>query len=283
MSYTEFPRRIVCLTEETTETLYLLGEQDRIVGVSGYTTRPPEARKKPRVVAFRNAKFDSIMKLNPDLVLAFSDVQAEITRELVLRGVTVLNFNQRSIDEIFEMIFVLARLVGREQEGITLIDNLQRELDRIAEASQKFPYRPRVFFEEWKDPLISGIGWVEELIQIAGGDAIFPELGNQGKAKDRVVTPASVVERDPDVIIASWCGMKVNKESIRSREGWQTIKAVRNDNIYEIKSSYILQPGPAALTEGVRQLHSILAKVAGLETHPDPPATGSSNQVCSIR
>lgn len=265
MSYSEFPRRIICLTEETTETLYLLDEQDRIVGISGYTTRPPEARTKPKVSAFKNAKFDSILELKPDLVLTFSDVQAEITRELVLRGITVLNFNQRTICGIFEMILTLARLVGKEQKGITLVGDLQRELDKIASLAEEFPQRPRVFFEEWKDPLISGIPWVEELIEIAGGENIFPELRGSSKAKDRVVSPAAVVERNPEVIIASWCGMKVNKDHIRSREGWQNIEAVRNDNIYEIKSNYILQPGPAALTEGVRQLHTILAKVVGVE------------------
>jgi iron complex transport system substrate-binding protein len=262
----EFPRRIVCLTEETTETLYLLDEQDRIVGVSGYTTRPPEARKKPRVSAFKNAKFDSILELKPDLVLTFSDVQAEITRELVLRGITVLNFNQRTIKGIFDMILTLARLVGAEQRGRELIDELQQELNRISSSAEKFSRRPRVFFEEWKDPIISGIPWVEELIEIAGGEPIFPELRGSGKAKDRVVSPAAVAERSPDIIIASWCGMKVNKSHIQAREGWQDIPAIRNNHIYEIKSNYILQPGPAALTEGVRQLHAILAEVAGVTT-----------------
>jgi iron complex transport system substrate-binding protein len=262
MSYLEFPRRIVCLTDETTETLYLLGEQDRIVGVSGYTTRPPEARQKPRVSAFRNAKFDSILDLNPDLVLTFSDVQAEITRELVLRGITVFNFNQRTISGIFDMMLTLARLVGKEERGLALIEELQRGLEEISASAQKLPHRPRVFFEEWKDPIISGIPWVEELIEIAGGEVIFPELRRCGKAKDRVVTPSAVAERNPDVIIASWCGVKVNQDHIQSREGWETINAVRNGQIYEIKSSYILQPGPAALTEGVRQLHSILSNIS---------------------
>src|SRR5580700_10384190 len=206
----EFPRRIVCLTDETTDVLYLLGEQDRIVGVSGYTTRPPEARRKPRVSAFRNAKFDAILDLKPDLVLTFSDVQAEITRELVLRGVTVLNFNQRSIREILEMIAVLARLVDKADAGAALVQNLQRGLDEIAAAARAFPRRPRVYFEEWNDPLISGIEWVEELIEIAGGEPIFPELRGRGKVKDRVVDAAEVAARDPEVIVASWCGRKVN-------------------------------------------------------------------------
>jgi iron complex transport system substrate-binding protein len=264
-SHSDFPRRIVCLTDETTEILYLLGEQDRIVGVSGYATRPPEARKKPRVSAFKNAKFDAILALKPDLVLTFSDVQAEITRQLVLRGVTVLNFNQRSIAEILDMIGVLSRLVGKQIEGGALVERLMRGLKAITASAQSFPHRPRVFFEEWKDPLISGIRWVEELIEIAGGEIIFPELAACGKAQDRVVDQSVVAERDPEVILASWCGMKVNKAIIRSRPGWAATTAVRNGDVYEIKSSYILQPGPASLTEGVKQIHTILARVAGAE------------------
>jgi iron complex transport system substrate-binding protein len=264
----DFPRRIICLTDETTEVLYLLGEEDRIVGVSGYVTRPPEARRKPRVAAFKNAKIEAILDLKPDLVLTFSDVQAEITRQLVLRGATVLNFNQRSIAEILDMIGVLARLVGKQSEGTALIEELRSGLAAIAASAQRFPHRPRVFFEEWKDPLISGIRWVEELVGIAGGDIIFPEFAGAGKAQDRVVDPAAVVERDPEVILASWCGMKVNKPLIQSRPGWDRISAVRHDHVYEIKSAYILQPGPASLTEGVRQIHAVLAHVAGVEV-PD--------------
>jgi iron complex transport system substrate-binding protein len=270
----EFPRRIVCLTDETTETLYLLGEQDRIVGVSGYTTRPPEARRKPRVSAFRNAKFDAILDLKPDLVLTFSDVQAEITRELVLRGVTVLNFNQRSIREILEMIAVLSRIVGKADAGAALVQNLQRGLDEIAAAASAFPRRPRVYFEEWNDPLISGIEWVEELIEIAGGAPLFPELRARGKSRDRVVDPAEVAARDPEVILASWCGRKVNVAQIGARPGWAETSAVRNGHVYEIKSAIILQPGPASLTEGVRQMHAILARVAGARpTLPVSPAS----------
>jgi iron complex transport system substrate-binding protein len=265
---TEFPRRIVCLTDETTEVLYLLGEQDRIVGVSGYATRPPEARRKPRVSAFKNAKFDAILDLKPDLVLTFSDVQAEITRQLVLRGVTVFNFNQRSIREILDMIALVSRLVGKQPEGQALGDSLAGGLEAIAISAQSFPHRPRVFFEEWKDPLISGIRWVEELIEIAGGTVIFPELLGCGKAQDRVVAPSEVAARDPEVILASWCGMKVNKTLIRSRPGWDTTSAVRNGHVYEVKSTYILQPGPASLTEGVRQIHAILAHVMGVEVAP---------------
>ncbi len=264
-----FPRRIICLSDETTETLYLLGEEDRIVGVSGFTTRPPEARSKPRVSAFRDANLDAILDLKPDLILTFSDVQAEITRNLVLRGATVLNFNQRSIAEIFDMISMLARLVGRPNEGHALIENLQSGLREIEASAQKFAYRPRVFFEEWKDPLISGIGWVEELVAIAGGNPIFPELRECGKAQDRVVDPSAVVARDPEIILASWCGMKVDIDAIRSRPGWASTSAARNGHIYEIPSSCILQPGPAALTEGVRQLHSILARAVHAEVAPE--------------
>jgi len=260
----DFPRRIVCLTDETTEVLYLLGEQDRIVGVSGYSTRPLEARRKPRVSAFRNARFDAILDLKPDLVLTFSDVQAEITRELVLRGVTVLNFNQRSIQEILDMIALLSRIVGKAAEGQALVDGLRCGLSEIAASTQAFRFRPRVYFEEWNDPLISGIGWVDELIEIAGGTVVFPELRECCKAKDRVVDPATVLARDPEVIVASWCGRKVNKQQICSRPGWETMTAVRDGHVYEIKSTIILQPGPASLTDGVRQLHAILARVAGV-------------------
>src|SRR5580698_7410750 len=259
---TEYPRRIVCLTDETTEILYLLGEQDRIVGVSGYAHRPPEARSKPRVSAFRNANFGAILDLKPDLILTFSDVQAEITRELVLRGATVMNFNQRSIAEILEMIAVLSRMVGKPEAGLALIEELQRGLTDIAAAAKAFPYRPRVYFEEWNDPLISGIQWVEELIEIAGGEPMFPELRGRGKEKDRVVDAAEVAARDPEVILASWCGRKVNVKQMVARPGWAEASAVRNGHVYEIKSAIILQPGPASLTEGVRQMHAILSRVA---------------------
>lgn len=266
----EFPRRIVCLTDETTETIYLLGEQERIVGVSAYARRPPEARSKPRVSAFQNANYEKILALKPDLVLTFSDVQAEITRQLVLRGVAVMNFNQRGIAGILDMVSVLARIVGKPAEGAALVAQLQRGLDEIAESAAAFPRRPRVWFEEWDEPLIGGIGWVEELIGIAGGDPAFPELRGCGKAQDRVIDPATVVERNPDVILASWCGKKASKQTICSRPGWDAISAVRSGHIYEIPSTCILQPGPAALTEGVRQVHSVLARVAGCETEPRP-------------
>ncbi len=265
----DYPRRIICLTEETTEALYLLGQQERIVGVSGYTMRPPEARRKPRVSAFISAKFDKIVELRPDLILTFSDLQADITRELVKRGLNVFSFNQRSVAEILEMILTLARLTGVPEHGEALVERLQDELRAIAASAARFPVRPRVLFEEWKDPLISGIRWVEELIEIAGGAPVFPELRGQQAAKDRIVHPDAVIERDPQVIIASWCGAKVNKKAIRERHGWSAISAVRARHVYEIKSTYILQPGPAALTEGVRQLHSILARVSGCAVAPE--------------
>lgn len=257
-----FPQRIVCLTEETTETLYLLGEGHRVVGVSGYTVRPPEARQKPKVSAFINAKFDKIMALEPDLVLTFSDLQADIAAELIRRGLTVLSFNQRSVDEILNMIQTLSSVVGVPEKGADLVRRLQSDLQAIRTAADALPVRPRVFFEEWNDPLISGICWVEELIEIAGGVPVFPELRTMKNAQNRIVDPAVVAGRNPDVIIGSWCGVKVNKKTIRSRPGWDKITAVKNDHIYEIKSTYILQPGPAALTDGVQQLQTILVRVA---------------------
>jgi iron complex transport system substrate-binding protein len=257
-----YPQRIVCLTEETTETLYLLGQGDRIVGVSGYTVRPPEARLKPKVSAFINAKFDKIIALKPDLVLAFSDLQADLCAELVRRGMNVVVFNQRSLAEILQMIAMLGGLIGCQREAEQLADRLSADLDRIAESAARFPRRLRVFFEEWDEPLISGIRWVEELVAIAGGAPIFPELANAGLAKDRIVDAAEVARRDPEVIFASWCGKKVKKATIRERPGWGATAAVRADRIFEIKSTYILQPGPASLTDGVRQMHAILSTLA---------------------
>jgi iron complex transport system substrate-binding protein len=257
-----FPKRIVCLTEETTETLYLLGEGDRVVGISGYTVRPPEARQKPKVSSFLHARYEKIAALNPDLILAFSDLQAEITNDLVKRGYPVFTFNQRSVAEILQMIRVLAGIVGVPEKGEALAAGFERDLAGVRERASRLPVRPRVFFEEWYDPLISGIRWTEELVEIAGGEPIFPELKNAGLAKDRIVTGAQVVERAPDVIIGSWCGKPVRKERITSRPGWQEVPAVKNGHIYEVKSTYILQPGPAALTEGVRRLGDIIQRVA---------------------
>jgi len=253
-----YPSRIVCLTEETTETLYLLGQGDRIVGVSGYTVRPPEARQKPKVSAFINAKFDRIEALKPDLVLAFSDLQADLAAELTRRGIAVVTFNQRSVAEILQMIRMLGGLVGCQTDAERLADRLDADLDRIRESAARLPGRPRTFFEEWDEPLISGIRWVEELVEIAGGRPIFPELADARLAKDRIVVPAEVARRDPEAIFASWCGKKMKKATIAGRPGWDRVSAVRDDRIYEIKSTYILQPGPASLTAGVRQLHDIL-------------------------
>ena len=258
----DYPRRIVCLTEETTEIIYLLSEQDRIVGISGYTVRPPEARRdKPKVSAFINAKFDKIMSLEPDLVFAFSDLQADIAAELIRRGVNVFTFNQRSVGEILEMILTVGRIVADEERAHALVRRLESELDAIRESAARFPYRPRVYFEEWYDPLISGIRWVDELIEIAGGETIFPGLRNCQAAKDRIVSPEAVIEANPQVIIGSWCGRQVKKDIIRRRENWESIDAIKAGHIYEIKSTYILQPGPASLTEGARQIHKILAHV----------------------
>ncbi len=225
------PQRIVCLTEETTETLYLLGEESRIVGISGYTCRPKQAREKPKVSAFTSAKIDKILELRPDLVIGFSNLQAAIAQELIRAGVNVMVFNQRSIEEIFEMMLMLARMVAAEAAGLRLADRLRGELARIAESAGKFPRRPRVFFEEWADPLISGIRWVDELVELAGGEPVFPRLRKEHSATGRVVTPAEVAAANPDVVIASWCGRKVNKEQIRGRENWSQVEAVRSGNI----------------------------------------------------
>jgi iron complex transport system substrate-binding protein len=256
-----YPERIVCLTEETTETLYLLGEGHRVVGISGYTVRPPEARDKPKVSAFISAKFDKIEALAPDLVLTFSDLQADIAAELVRRGLPVFSFNQRSISEILQMIRVLGGLVGCEHKARDLADSLEAGLETIRESARALPRRPRTFFEEWDDPLISGIQWVEELVEIAGGDPIFPELREKRLAKDRIVSAEEVRRRRPDVILASWCGKRVKKAAITSRPGWEDVPAVAHGHLYEISSTYILQPGPAALTEGVRRVHACLASM----------------------
>lgn len=263
-SNSSFPRRIVCLSDEAVELLYLLGEDHRIVGVSGFSARPLEVRSKPRVSTFRDANFDAIAALDPDLLITYSDVQADISREASLRGLTVLNCNQRSLVEIFDTIAMLSRILGKAADGDRLIDFYQSGLKEIATASAQFARRPRVYFEEWNDPLISGIQWVEELIEIAGGEPVFPELRICRKAKDRVITWKEVVERNPDVILASWCGMKVKREEIIARPAADQVTAIRTGQIREIPSSLILQPGPAALTEGVRIIHEILAKAATL-------------------
>jgi iron complex transport system substrate-binding protein len=253
------PRRIACLTEETTETLYLLGEQDRIVGISGYTCRPPEARRKPKISAFTTAKIEKILAVEPDLIIGFSNLQGDIARDLIRAGKNVLVTNQRSVEEILETILLVGRLVDASAKATALVDELRRGLDAIAHAASAWAHRPRVFFEEWNDPLISGIRWVEELVEIAGGAPVFPALRHEHDAVKRIVSSDDVIAADPEVIIASWCGRKVNKAAIAARPGWDAISAVRNGQLHEIKSANILQPGPAALTDGVRQIHAILA------------------------
>lgn len=258
-----YPRRIVCLTEETTETLYLLGEQDRIVGISGFTVRPPRARKeKPKVSAYIEADIPAIEALEPDLVIAFSDIQADITHALVKRGVEVLTLNHRSIDEILRMVVMVGSIVGRQADAEALAGRLSAHVDAVRERCARVSRRPRVFFEEWPDPLISSIRWVSELVEVAGGDEIFAELRHARLAKDRIVDPAEVVRRDPEIIIGSWCGKKVKREQIIGRPGFAQVEAVRRGRIHEIKSAIILQPGPAALTDGLAALEAIITDAA---------------------
>jgi len=255
------PERIVCLTDETVETLYLLGEDARIVGVSGYAVRPPQVRReKPRVSAFTSANMGKILALKPDLVLAFSDLQADIAADLARAGVAVHLFNQRDIAGILAMIRTLGALVGASEEGERLACVLEERLARVSKEAHSRPGpRPRVYFEEWDEPMISGIGWVSELIEIAGGVDVFAHLRGAQAAKDRIVTPEAVRETEPDVILASWCGKRVVPERIRSRPGWESIPAVARSRIVEIKSPIILQPGPAALTDGLDALRAAIA------------------------
>ncbi|MEO1089217.1 MAG: cobalamin-binding protein [Pseudomonadota bacterium] len=269
------PRRIVCLTEETTETLYLLGESERIVGISGYTVRPPEARReKPKVSAFTSAKLDEIVRLQPDLVLAFSDLQAEIVADLARAGLEVHLFNQRSVAGILAMIRTLGRLVDAAVRADRLADDLERRLARLAAEAR--PPRPRVYLEEWDEPLISGIGWWSELVRIAGGDDVFLDRASSADAKGRIVQPAEVVAARPELILASWCGKKVRTDRIAARPGWSAVPAVRDAAIVAIPSPLILQPGPAALTDGldalvaaVRRWQSRLtAAQVGADAHP---------------
>lgn len=257
-----YPQRIVCLTEETCETLYLLGAQDRIVGVSGFTVRPPQARKeKPKVAAFTSAKTDKILALEPDLVLGFSDMQADIAAELVRHGIAVYVFNQRSVTQILDMILCLGSLVGVTAGAEALVQRLENNLADIRRTTAAWAARPRVYFEEWDEPLISGIRWVSELIEIAGGQDCFVENSRFPDAKRRIIADADeVVRRRPDIIIGSWCGRRFLPERVGAREGWREIPAVAHGEVHEIKSSDILQPGPAALTDGVRQLHAIIVR-----------------------
>jgi iron complex transport system substrate-binding protein len=254
------PRRIVCLTEETTEWLYLLGEEARIVGISGYTVRPRRAREeKPRVSAFLTAKIDKILALEPDCVLGFSDLQADIASALIRHGVQVTVFNQRSVDEIFSVLFQVGAMVGQGERALERLRSIRTRLEEIAQAASVLPRRPRVFFEEWDEPHISAIRWVSELTGIAGGDDCFPELAQQSLGKDRIIADgAEIVRRNPDIIIGSWCGKKFRPEKVAARPGWEGVNAVKHRQLFEIKSADILQPGPAALTDGVAQLHRIV-------------------------
>jgi iron complex transport system substrate-binding protein len=258
------PQRIVCLTEETTEWLYLLGQQHRIVGVSGYTVRPPQARhEKPRVSAFLSAKIDKILALKPDCVFGFSDLQADIAAQLIRAGVQVTVFNQRSVDEVFTMLFQVAAMVGEADQGLRRIAVLQQDLqamqDAVTSRLAAGARRPKVFFEEWDVPHISAIQWVSEVIGIAGGDDCFPELAQQSLGKNRIIADGlTIVQRNPDIILGSWCGKKFRPETVAARAGWADVAAVRNGQLFEIKSPDILQPGPAALTDGAAQIHKLI-------------------------
>ncbi len=255
------PQRIVCLTEEATEWLYLLGQEQRIVGISGYTVRPRRAREeKPKVSAFLSAKIDKILALKPDCVFGFSDLQADIAALLIKAGVQVTIFNQRSVDEIFSMLYQVAAMVGEAEQGLQRLAAMRAELDAIANKAAGFKRRPKVFFEEWDEPHISGIRWVSELMGIAGGDDVFPELAVQAMGRDRIIADSqTIIDHAPDIIIGSWCGKKFRPEKVAARPGWQDVPAVRNGQVFEIKSADILQPGPAALTDGVAQLHRIIS------------------------
>ena len=256
------PQRIICLTEETTETLYLLGEQHRIVGISGFTVRPPQARKeKPKVSAFTSAKIDKILALEPDLVLGFSDMQADIAAQLIRAGIAVHVFNQRSVKGIFDMIRMLGVMANATTKVEDLVAELCEGLANVQQSATRLPRRPRIYFEEWNAPLITGIGWVSELIALAGGEDCFGELAQEKSAKGRIIADETeIIRRAPDIIIGSWCGKRFRPEQVSGRPGWETIPAVRTGHVHEIKSCDILQPGPAALTDGVKQLHTIVQR-----------------------
>ncbi len=258
------PQRIVCLTEETTEWLYLLGEEARIVGISGYTVRPRRARQeKPRVSAFLDGRIDRIVELRPDLVIGFSDMQAALADKLIRAGLNVLITNQRSVAEICATLRLVANLVGRSAEAEAWIAACERRHAEMRAAAARWPRRPRVYFEEWDEPMISAIQWVSELIGIAGGDDVFPELAVQRMGRDRVIADAlEPARRAPELIVGSWCGKKFRAEHVAARPGWGQVPAVRRGELHEIKSCDILQPGPAALTDGLEQLHRLIGRVA---------------------
>ncbi len=255
------PQRIACLTEETTEWLYLLGEEARIVGISGYTVRPRRARQeKPRISAFLDGRIDRIVELQPDLVIGFSDMQAQLADKLIRAGLNVLITNQRSLAQIFDTMRLVAGLVGAQARAESWIEATQHRHAEIAAAAAAWPRRPRVYFEEWDEPMISAIQWVSQLIVLAGGQDVFAELGQQAMGRDRVIADAmEPVRRAPDLVIGSWCGKKFRPERVAAREGWAAMPAVRDGRLHEIKSCDILQPGPAALTDGLEQLHAMMA------------------------
>ncbi|HYM42751.1 MAG TPA: cobalamin-binding protein [Steroidobacteraceae bacterium] len=271
-----YPRRIVCLTEETTETLYLLGEDWRIVGISGFTVRPPRARRdKPRVSAFTSARIPRILELRPDLVLGFSDLQADIAAELIRAGLNVHVFNQRSIADILSMIRTLGGMVGAEAGTAALLERLEAGLAAVRTRAAALGRRPRVYFEEWDEPLISGIGWVAELIGLAGGEECFPELAGKSLGRERIIAdPLEVVRRAPDIVLGSWCGKKFRPAAVAARPGWDAVPAVRTGFVREIKSAIILQPGPAALTDGVQAIEAVIGEWAA--ANASPAARGSA-------
>jgi len=256
------PRRIVCLVEEPTEVLYALGEQDRIVGISGFTVRPPQARKeKPKVSAFTSAKIEPILALKPDLAIGFSDIQADIAAELVRRGVEVWISNHRSVAGILDYVRRLGAMVGAAAKAEAYADQLERGVEAVAAKAATFPVRPRVYFEEWDEPRISGIQWVAELVRIAGGDDIFPELAAESLAKHRILAnDEAILARDPQIVFGSWCGKKFQPGTVAARHGWDGVSAVREGQLFEIKSPIILQPGPAALTDGLAEMHARIAR-----------------------
>ena len=264
MSEPLLPSRIVCLTEETTEWLYLLGQEARIVGISGYTVRPRRARaEKPKVSAFLSAKIDKILALEPDCVFGFSDLQADIAALLIRAGVQVTVFNQRSVDDIFSMLYQVAAMVGQAEQGLQRLTQMRAHLDEIRCTAASLTRRPKIYFEEWDEPHISAIRWVSELMDIAGGDDCFPELAQQAMGKFRIIADSqTIVDRAPDIIVGSWCGKKFRPDNVAARPGWQDVPAVRHGQVFEIKSADILQPGPAALTDGVAQLHRIVQQWA---------------------
>ena len=261
------PERIVCLTTETVEVLYLLGEQDRIVGISGYTTRPAEARKeKPKVSAFTTAKIDKILALKPDLVLGFSNLQADIAAVLIKAGIQVHVFNQRSVDDILQMILTTGRLVDAQTKAEALVSSYQKQINDALHVASTLACRPTVYFEEWDEPMMCSIRWAAELIEIAGGEDCFPELTQFQSAGERMVTPAQVLARQPDIIIGSWCGKKFQAAQVAARQGWEEMPAVKNGFIFEIKSVDILQPGPSLFTHGLPQLQAIIQQWAAAQS-----------------